>query len=84
MEDRAGRGADTRPISRRPWLFPVVLKGANMVKKFWRSSEFWIATLTAVGTIAGTLAGVLAPPVAATVAAIGAASYAIARSIRKR
>jgi hypothetical protein len=54
-----------------------------VTKKFWKTSEFWISTLTTVGAVAGALVGFVPVAVGATVAGISGAAYAIARGLAK-
>jgi hypothetical protein len=53
------------------------------MKNGWRTSEFWITTLTIVGTLAGVAVGFLPAAAVAPVAAVGTAAYAISRGLAK-
>lgn len=49
-----------------------------------KTTEFWITTLTIVGTVGTALAGVLPASIAVPVAAIASGAYAVARGLAKK
>lgn len=54
-----------------------------MSKKFWRTSEFWISTLTTIGAVAGAVVGFVPVAIGTAVAGVSGAAYAIARGLSK-
>lgn len=53
------------------------------MKKFWKTSEFWISTFTTIGAVAGAIVGFVPVTVGATIAGVSGAAYAIARGLSK-
>ncbi len=53
------------------------------IKPGWKTTEFWVSTLTTVGMLLGTLVGVVPPQYTAIAAAFSAGAYAISRGLTK-
>ena len=53
------------------------------MKAGWKTTEFWVSTLSIVGLVAASVATPLSPKYAAIGAAVSAASYAISRGLAK-
>jgi hypothetical protein len=53
------------------------------VKAGWKTSEFWVTTLSIVGLVVSSAATSLSPKYAAIGASVSAAAYAISRGLAK-
>lgn len=53
------------------------------MKSGYKTTEFWVTTLTIVGLVASSVAASLSPRYAAIGAAVSAAAYAISRGLAK-
>lgn len=53
------------------------------MKSGWKTTEFWVTTLSVVGLVASSIGASLSPRYAALGAAISASAYAISRGLAK-
>lgn len=55
----------------------------NEIRRGWRTSEYWVTMLNAVGATAAAIGGVLSPATAAWISALSGVAYAVARGLAK-
>lgn len=53
------------------------------MKAGWKTTEFWVSTLSIIGLVVASASTPLSPKYAAIGAAVSAASYAISRGLAK-
>lgn len=53
------------------------------MKSGWKTTEFWVSTLSIVGLVVSSIATSLSPKYAAIGAAVSASAYAISRGLAK-
>lgn len=54
------------------------------MKAGWKTTEFWVSTLTSVGSLLAAFGGLLPPKYAVVAAAVSTAAYSISRGLAKK